>query len=114
MEMSEYEIVKMYEQALYPEQQIAILADLNATRPHKIAKILAKHGKKINMSVYVKCRDKSGNADKQTIDIILNLRNQGNTYKYIGDLLGRSESGIMRICKQHLGQKNTLQTAPTV
>lgn len=44
MEMTEWEIVKSYKEAAYPQEQIKILADINICPPRQIIDILRNNG----------------------------------------------------------------------
>lgn len=52
MVMTNDEIVRDWAEAKNPAAQIAVLADLNATKPDEIKKILRKHGQQIIASAY--------------------------------------------------------------
>lgn len=52
MVMTNEEIVRDWAEAKNPASQIAVLADLNATKPDEIKKILRKHGQQIIASAY--------------------------------------------------------------
>lgn len=51
MTMTEFEIVQMYRQAKYKEQQIPILAQLNLCSTDEIRDILIRHGEPVKKKV---------------------------------------------------------------
>ena len=57
MTMTEYEICKEFREAAKPQEQIAILADLNVCSKKEIAEILIKNGEKNIPKYYLKTKD---------------------------------------------------------
>ena len=99
MLMSDYEIRRSYTEAKYPTIQIQILAELNATSPENIQRII--NGERPKTAKNGRAYDAKWWFTPEDAEIIIDLWNQGRSVEYIADVVGRSKPSIQNFVNKN-------------
>lgn len=113
MQMTEQEIIASYKGAKDKSKQIGILAELNGCGWEEIADTLKAGGIEFQPK---KKRAQGAPWSQEEKEAVLRMREEGKSYREIGELLGREESAI-RACANRLDSKKPARqktSAPAV